>query len=160
MRSSHEEKIYDHTLLLHQVHQWRADGHTIVFTNGCFDLFHPGHLHLLTQASACGDKLIVAINDDNSVAQLKAGRPVIPAFWRIRIVAALGLVDAVTMFDTATPLPLIQSIRPDVLVKGGDYRADEVVGRDVVVSYGGRVALIPLLPGYSTTALIDRLRQG
>ncbi len=144
--------------LVRQVEDWRASGKRIALTNGCFDLLHAGHLALLHEAARCGDALIVAINSDASVQRLKGpGRPLVGERERAAMLAALGCVDAVTVFDEDTPLELLEAVRPDVLVKGQDYGIDEVVGRDLVESGGGRVVLVPLLPGKSTTALLDRI---
>lgn len=143
-----------------QVARWRAAGNRIVLTNGCFDLLHAGHLSLLHQAAQCGDVLILAVNSDASVQRLKGpGRPLIPERERAAMLAALGCVDAVTIFEEDTPLDILRLIRPDVLVKGQDYTIEQVVGRDLVESSGGQVVLVPLLPEKSTTALIDRIAK-
>ncbi len=147
--------------VLARVRRWRAEGRRIVFTNGCFDVLHAGHLSILRFAKAQGDVLIVGINTDASVRRLKgATRPVVPEAERAALVEALGCVDAVALFDEDTPLRLIQELVPDVLVKGADYTLDRVVGRDVVEAAGGRVALAPLLPGHSTSRLIELLTRG
>jgi D-beta-D-heptose 7-phosphate kinase/D-beta-D-heptose 1-phosphate adenosyltransferase len=141
----------------------RQRGERIVFTNGCFDLLHVGHIHYLQHARALGDRLVVGLNDDASVHQLKgAGRPLIPQTERARILAALACVDYVTMFGEPTPLALIKHVRPDVLVKGGDYTPETVVGRAEVEAYGGTVHLAPYVSGVSTTAIVDSIvrRQG
>lgn len=151
-------KTFDRAELVARVNNWRAVGKCIVFTNGCFDLLHAGHLSLLHQAAKCGDKLVLGVNSDASVQRLKGpGRPVVPQHERAAMLAALTCVDAVTIFDEATPLETVQAIRPDILVKGQDYHIEQVIGRDVVESRGGRVVLVPLLPEKSTTALIDRI---
>jgi D-beta-D-heptose 7-phosphate kinase/D-beta-D-heptose 1-phosphate adenosyltransferase len=138
---------------------WRTAGKRIVFTNGCFDLLHAGHLALLHNAAALGDVLVLAINSDASVRGLKgAERPLVPQAERAALLAALSCVDAVTIFDEPTPLATLKRVRPDVLVKGADYQLDNVVGREFVESTGGRVALVPLLPEKSTTALLARIR--
>jgi D-beta-D-heptose 7-phosphate kinase/D-beta-D-heptose 1-phosphate adenosyltransferase len=138
--------------------EWRGHGARVVLTNGCFDLLHPGHLHLITQARARGDRLIVAVNDDASVRRLKGpARPVQPEADRARLLAALAAVDAVVLFPEDTPLAVIDAIRPDILVKGADYRLDAVIGGDLVRARGGTVALVPLLDGFSTTATLGRL---
>jgi D-beta-D-heptose 7-phosphate kinase/D-beta-D-heptose 1-phosphate adenosyltransferase len=134
---------------------WRAAGEIVVFTNGCFDLLHAGHVELLERARAEGDRLIVALNGDASVRRLKgAARPLVPLVDRARVVGALRAVDLVTSFDEDTPETLIAALRPDVLVKGGDYRREEVVGREIVERTGGRVVLVPLVPERSTSALV------
>ncbi len=139
---------------------WReANSGLVVFTNGVFDLLHPGHIDLLTAARALGDRLIVGLNTDASVRRLKGpDRPVRTEAERAYIVAALECVDAVTVFDEDTPLELIEAIRPDVLVKGGDYSPDSIVGRTEVESWGGSVHVIPLTAGHSTTRIIEALR--
>ena len=132
----------------------------LVFTNGCFDLLHRGHVTYLEAARALGDALVVGVNTDASVRRLgKDGdRPLLGQDDRAYVLAALGCVDAVTLFDEDTPLALISELLPDVLVKGGDYAPDQVVGRDVVEEAGGRLELIPFVEGYSTTALLKRMR--
>ncbi len=131
----------------------------VVFTNGCFDLVHPGHVAYLEAARALGDVLVVGVNTDASVRRLKGeGRPLVGEEDRARVLAGLAAVDAVTLFDEDTPAELIAALRPDVLVKGGDYTLDGIVGREVVEADGGTVRVIPFLPGYSTTALVDRIR--
>jgi D-beta-D-heptose 7-phosphate kinase/D-beta-D-heptose 1-phosphate adenosyltransferase len=138
---------------------WRMAGKRIVFTNGCFDLLHAGHLSLLSQAAKLGDVLVLAINSDASVRRLKGSeRPLVPQEDRAAVLAALGFVDAVTIFDEDTPLEVLQSVRPHVLVKGGDYQLEQVVGREFMEATGGRVALVPLTPEKSTSALVERIR--
>jgi D-beta-D-heptose 7-phosphate kinase / D-beta-D-heptose 1-phosphate adenosyltransferase len=139
----------------------RQGGERLVFTNGCFDLLHIGHIQYLQQARALGDRLIVALNDDASVRQLKGpGRPVISQEQRAQIMAALACVDYVTLFSEATPLELITQLRPDILVKGGDYTPETVVGRDVVEAYGGQVCLMPYVSGVSTSAILRHIMAG
>jgi D-beta-D-heptose 7-phosphate kinase/D-beta-D-heptose 1-phosphate adenosyltransferase len=138
----------------------RADGHTVVFTNGVFDLIHVGHLRYLQQARALGDLLIVGLNSDRSVRANKgAGRPITPADERAELLAALSCVDGVVVFDEDTPHDVIAAIQPDVLVKGADWAADAIVGRDIVEARGGRVVRIPTESGHSTTALLERIRR-
>ena len=140
---------------------WREQGRRIVLTNGCFDILHPGHVRLIQRARGEGDKLIVAINSDASTRRLKgAGRPVHAQTARALVMSALSAVDLVLIFDEDTPLAAIEAILPDVLVKGADYAVDEVVGGDVVIAHGGRVVLVPLEPGHSTTAAIDKAVRG
>jgi rfaE bifunctional protein nucleotidyltransferase chain/domain len=140
--------------------QAKARGQKIVFTNGCFDILHRGHLHLLREAKALGDLLIVAVNSDRSVQQIKgSARPVISEAGRAELIAALEMVDYVTLFDGLDPRRLIEEIHPDILVKGGDWRKDQVVGADFVERGGGRVAVIPYLKGFSTTKIIERVRS-
>jgi D-beta-D-heptose 7-phosphate kinase/D-beta-D-heptose 1-phosphate adenosyltransferase len=138
----------------------RREGRTVVFTNGVFDLVHPGHLRYLRAARWEGDALVVAVNSDRSVRAIKgASRPIVPAAERAELVAALDPVDAVLVFDEDTPDLVIRAIRPDVLVKGGDWRIDEIVGRDTVEACGGRVVRAAIAPGHSTTAILERIRN-
>ncbi len=133
-------------------------GVRVVFTNGCFDLLHPGHVDYLERARELGDHLVVGVNSDASVRRLKgARRPVNDEQARTAVLAGLGCVDSVIIFEEDTPLELIRKIRPHVLVKGGDWPIDQIVGRDIVEADGGRVLSIPLLPGYSSTAIIERV---
>jgi D-beta-D-heptose 7-phosphate kinase/D-beta-D-heptose 1-phosphate adenosyltransferase len=137
-----------------------ARGGTVVFTNGVFDLLHPGHVRYLRDARALGDALIVAINSDRSVRANKGkGRPVNPEAERAEVLLALASVDAVTIFDEETPHAVISAIQPDVLVKGADWGPDNIVGRDVVEARGGRVVRMELAQGFSTTALVDKVRR-
>lgn len=140
----------------------QAAGGRVVFTNGVFDLLHPGHVRYLAEARDLGDLLIVGINADASVRRLQKGpdRPINPESERAEVVAALGCVDAVVIFTEDTPHEIVSALQPDVLVKGADWAADAIVGRDVVEARGGRVERIALAPGYSTTALLERLRRG
>lgn len=155
-----DRKIMDRTALLSRFGRPRRG--RLVFTNGCFDLLHRGHVAYLHQARALGDTLVVGINTDASVRRLAKGedRPLIKQMDRAYVLAALQCVDAVTLFDEDTPLELIQALLPDVLVKGGDYAAEDVVGRDVVEGAGGELALIRFVEGYSTTELLKRIRGG
>jgi rfaE bifunctional protein nucleotidyltransferase chain/domain len=138
----------------------RDQGKTVVFTNGVFDLLHVGHLRYLQQARALGDALIVGINSDRSVRAIKGpSRPVTPEHERAEILAALECVDAVVVFDEETPHDLIAALLPDVLVKGADWAADAIVGRDIVEARGGRVVRVPIEPGHSTSAILERIRQ-
>ena len=156
--SQARSKVLSRSALSNRVGEARAHGERVVLTNGCFDLLHTGHLHLLQRARALGDILVVAINDDASVKRLKGqGRPLTPEAQRAEMLAALRFVDYVTLFSESTPLRLIQAVRPDVLVKGGDYTLDQIVGRDVVEGYGGRVEVVPLLPGLSTSNLVEAI---
>jgi D-beta-D-heptose 7-phosphate kinase/D-beta-D-heptose 1-phosphate adenosyltransferase len=134
-------------------------GGTVVFTNGVFDLLHPGHVRYLREARALGDALIVAVNSDNSVRSIKGpGRPVNPERERAEVLLALESVDAAVIFDAETPHAIISAIKPDILVKGADWGPDDIVGRDVVEAHGGRVVRVDLAPGYSTSELIRRVR--
>ena len=141
-------------------HEKRND-RRVVFTNGCFDLLHPGHIRSLELARELGDALIVGLNSDASVRQLKGeGRPVLPERERAEILAALESVDAVVIFDDPTPREVIARLLPDVLVKGGDWPGDQIVGREEVEAAGGRVVSIPVVPGYSTSAILRKIREG
>ena len=138
---------------------WRSEGKRIVFSNGCFDLLHAGHLSLLSHASKLGDVLVLAINSDASVRRLKGPeRPLVPQAERAALLAALTFVDAVTIFEEDTPLAVLQTIKPHVLVKGGDYQPSEVIGRELVEAAGGRVVIVPLTPEKSTSSLVARIR--
>jgi rfaE bifunctional protein nucleotidyltransferase chain/domain len=138
----------------------RAEGRRLVFTNGCFDLLHVGHVRYLRQARALGDALIVAINSDRAVRELKgAGRPVMPAGERAELLAALEAVSYVTVFDELSPRQLIAKLLPDVLVKGGDYALSEIHGREEVEAAGGRVLALPFVEGASTTDIISRIKD-
>ena len=150
-------KRLDRPALVDEVRRRRDAGQSVVFTNGCFDLLHPGHVRLLRQAAALGDYLVVGLNSDASVRRLKGpNRPINPEDARAEVLGALECVDAVTVFDEDTPLELIDAVLPDVLVKGGDYRPEEVVGREEVEAAGGRLVLIPLAEGHSTTQMVLR----
>ena len=152
------EKILDRAQVVERLGPGRS--FRLAFTNGCFDLLHPGHADCLERARRLGDALLVAVNTDRSVRSLGKGegRPLVDQDARARMVAALGCVDWVTLFDEETPEKLIAEVRPDVLVKGGDYSEEEVAGAEVVRGGGGRVVIVPLLPGYSTSALVRRIR--
>ncbi len=155
-----QDRIVSRDALAHKCAAWRATQRGIVFTNGCFDILHHGHLALLAEAASLGHILIVGVNTDASVRGLKGPeRPITQENDRLFQLASLLYVDAVCLFDEPTPLELIQIIKPDVLVKGGDYTIDKIVGADLVTSYGGKVAIIPFVSGYSTTSLIDRIKE-
>ncbi len=146
-------------LILH-VAEHKRNGQRVVFTNGCFDLLHPGHIRGFEQARTLGDVLVVAINSDSSVKFLKGDdRPIIPQDERAEILAALVAVDYVVIFDELTPREIIARALPDILVKGGDWGENEIVGREEVEAAGGRVVSIALEPGYSTTAIIEKIRM-
>jgi len=143
-----------------QVRQWQAEGQKVVFTNGCFDIVHLGHIDYLEKARALGHKLVLGLNTDASVNRLKGPtRPVVNEYARARMMAAFAFVDAVILFDEPTPLALIQTICPDILVKGDDYSLQNIVGADFVLANGGAVKTISLVAGYSTTALIEKIKQ-
>lgn len=152
-----EEKIFLLHDLQKKVKEWQAAGMTVVFTNGCFDLLHVGHVTLIDDARRAGDKLILAINSDASVSALKGpSRPIVNQDARAKVLAGLAAVDAVVVFDEPTPLELMVALQPDVIVKGGDYIADEIVGAAEVRSWGGRVKIVPFVEGFSTTKLIAK----
>jgi D-glycero-beta-D-manno-heptose 1-phosphate adenylyltransferase len=154
------QKIYDRPGLLHQVNRWRLLGKTIAFTNGCFDILHVGHIASLSDAAREADFLIVGLNSDASAKRLKGpGRPVNDQQSRATVIAALLMVDAVTFFDEDTPLELINTIRPDVLVKGGDYTLEQIVGAKEVLSWGGRVVINPIVAGFSTTGILEKINK-
>ena len=153
-------KIYSRDDLRRECNVWRATQKRIVFTNGCFDILHYGHLNLLASAAGMGSVLILGLNTDSSVQRLKGPeRPVTNQQDRAFQAASLLCVDAVCMFDEDTPYELIKAIRPDVLVKGGDYTLDKIVGADFVMQNGGRVEIIPFVSGYSTTSIIGRIKN-
>ena len=155
-----ESKILTREQAIAQAGQWRAERQQIVFTNGCFDIVHLGHIDYLEKSRSLGTRLILALNTDASVSCIKGPlRPVVNEYARARLMAALEFVDAVTLFDESTPLELIELIQPDVLVKGNDYTVATIVGADFVLARGGRVETVDLVPGYSTTALIERIKQ-
>jgi D-beta-D-heptose 7-phosphate kinase/D-beta-D-heptose 1-phosphate adenosyltransferase len=140
---------------------WRAAGERVVFTNGVFDLLHRGHAEYLAEARTLGDRLVVGLNSDASVRRLKgAGRPIVSQEDRAALLGALACVDLVVVFEEDTPARLIEAVRPDVLVKGGDWPVESIVGRELVESYGGRVLSVPLREGHGTSRLVERIRQG
>ena len=154
-------KIYSNEeALKHTLNVWRFTDQKIVFTNGCFDLLHLGHIDYLAKAADLGNRLIVGLNSDASTSNLKGpSRPITDQQSRSAILASLFFVDAVIFFDDATPLKLIQSIKPDILVKGADYSVDQIVGADIVLAKGGEVKTIELLPGYSTTSIESKIKS-
>jgi D-beta-D-heptose 7-phosphate kinase / D-beta-D-heptose 1-phosphate adenosyltransferase len=157
-----KSKIFDTTSGLRQaVAKWREDGMVVGFTNGCFDIIHEGHVEILAEARSHCDRLIVAINSDASVSRLKGPtRPIQSERARAKVISALAFVDAVITFDAETPIDLIADIKPNVLVKGADYKVEEVVGRSIVEANGGRVVLVPLVPDSSTTRIVEKMRVG
>ena len=155
-----QQKIQSQAVATTTVGNWKAAGQTVVFTNGCFDLLHYGHLHYLAAARALGRKLVVGLNSAASVRRLKgAHRPLNDEATRQTALAALQFVDLVVVFDADTPLVLIEALQPDVLVKGGDYTIDTIVGADEVQAYGGQVRVLPFVAGYSTTNLERKIRD-
>ncbi|GAB4208318.1 MAG: D-glycero-beta-D-manno-heptose 1-phosphate adenylyltransferase [Bacteroidia bacterium] len=155
------KKIIDPTELSRVSHRERFFNKKIVFTNGCFDILHPGHVYYLNQAKSLGDVLVVGVNSDDSVRRLNKGaeRPIHPQEERAKVLASLLCVDYVCIFQEDTPLELIKIVKPDVLVKGGDYTIDKIVGADIVLQNGGKVEIIPLLEGYSTTSIVRKLKS-
>lgn len=160
MRAPEEKIVFDWSLLDEQLAEWRRQGQRVGFTNGCFDLLHPGHVKLLAGARAACDRLVVGLNGDASVTRLKgAGRPVQPVGSRAEVLAALEAVDLVVVFDEDTPEKLIARVKPTVLVKGSDYKREDVVGHAIVEAMGGEVILIDIVPGHSTSAMVERTRS-
>jgi rfaE bifunctional protein nucleotidyltransferase chain/domain len=154
------EKIYtDLSKLQKKVEIWKFNNQDVVFTNGCFDILHLGHVDYLEKAAALGKKLIIGVNTDASVRKLEKGkeRPINDEYARMRILAALGFVDAVILFSESTPLKLIEALQPSILVKGNDYSVENIVGADVVLKNGGEVKTIELVEGYSTTKIINSI---
>ena len=158
-RTEHKIVTLDQVIELRK--QWKANGDKVVFTNGCFDILHLGHVDYLEKSSEFGTKMIVAVNSDASVRTLEKGveRPVNVEYARARLIAALGFVSMVIIFGEPTPLELIQSLSPDVLVKGDDYTIETIVGAKEVIAAGGSVKTIALVPDYSTTKIIQKLKQ-
>ena len=155
-----ESKIYSLHELLKRIEFWRTLGDKIVFTNGCFDILHQGHIHLLASCSQLGDRVIVGLNADTSVKELKgSNRPVNNQQSRAILLAATQFVDAVILFEENTPENLIHALKPNVLVKGGDWKKEEIVGSNFVESYGGQVKTVPYLNGFSTTQIIERSKK-
>lgn len=152
------DKILTRAQLLAVLSGWRAAGRRIVFTNGCFDLLHLGHVDYLEKSRLLGEALVVGLNTDASVSCLKPGRPLQDEHSRARILAALAFVDAVVLFGEPTPLELIELVQPDILVKGDDYAIDQIVGHEQVLARGGQVLTVPLVRGYSTSAIVARIR--
>jgi D-glycero-beta-D-manno-heptose 1-phosphate adenylyltransferase len=153
-------KIIDREKLPFMLAYWKFLGKKIVFTNGCFDLLHLGHIDYLSKAADQGDILVVGINTDGSVSRLKGpGRPINPEQARARLMASLFFVSAVVLFDEDTPYELIKTIQPDVLIKGSDYKAEEIVGYDIVMQKGGQVITLDFLEGYSTSGIVEKIRK-
>lgn len=150
-------KILEAEALQHRLAFWRTLGETVVFTNGCFDVLHLGHVHLLQSCRQMGDRVVVGLNSDASVKRLKGpARPVHNQQSRALVLAALEAVDAIVIFDEDTPLRLIETIQPNVLVKGGDWAIENIVGAEIVQQNGGRVVTVPYLDGYSTTGILQQ----
>lgn len=155
-------RLFELVPLVRLCNVWRLKSDRIVFTNGVFDILHRGHVEYLEEAAALGDRLVVGLNSDTSVQRLGKGpdRPLNDQYSRALILAALRCVDAIVIFEQDTPLELVAAIRPDVLVKGGDWKPEQIVGSDVLKAYGGEVRSLKLVDGFSTTALVERIRHG
>ena len=155
-----ESKILSREETKKQVEQWQSEGKKIVFTNGCFDIVHLGHIDYLEKAQALGDKLVLGLNTDASVQRLKGEtRPVVNEYARARMMSAMSFIDAVTLFDEETPKELIEMLCPNILVKGDDYSIENIVGADFVMANGGEVKTISLVKGYSTSAIIQKIKN-
>ena len=155
-----QSKIYTSKEIVFQVNRWKLLSKTVAFTNGCYDILHPGHISSLSDAAREADYLIVGLNSDASAKRLKGeGRPVMDEKSRALMLASLIMVDAVVMFDEDTPLELIELVRPDVLIKGGDYTMEQIVGAKEVMNMGGRVIINPIVKGFSTSGIIDKIRS-
>jgi rfaE bifunctional protein nucleotidyltransferase chain/domain len=160
MNLNFSDNILTKDQLVDQSKKWKETGKKVVFTNGCFDILHRGHLQILTTSASFGDVLVVGINTDASVKRLKGPlRPVNDEAFRSIMLASLRYVDAVVLFDEPTPLSLIEDIMPDVLVKGGDYTVNQIVGAEEVLQNGGKVEIVPIVKGYSTTKLIESIQN-
>lgn len=158
--SQTKEKILNHEEALETITAWKDRGEEVVFTNGCFDILHLGHVDYLEKAKEKGDKLILGLNSDDSVSRLKGeSRPINKVEARARLLAALAFVDAVVTFGEDTPLELISYLKPDVLVKGKDYEVSNIVGADIVMENGGKVETIDLVDGFSTTGIINKINE-
>lgn len=155
METKHKIKPLSHAAA--QVAQWKKEGHKIVFTNGCFDIVHLGHIDYLEKAQALGSKLVLGVNTDSSVNKLKPNRPIINQESRFRLLAALQFIDLVVPFSDDTPQNLIDTLLPDILVKGNDYKIEDIVGGKEVIANGGEVKTIPLVEGYSTSKIIAKI---
>lgn len=154
------DKILSNSKILEKVNEWKIEGKSIVFTNGCFDILHKGHLEILTTSASFGDILVVGINTDNSVKRLKGPlRPINDENFRSTMLASLQYIDAVILFDEETPLNLINTLEPDVLVKGGDYTVEQIVGAETVLQKGGEVKIVPIVKGFSTTKIIETIQK-
>jgi D-beta-D-heptose 7-phosphate kinase/D-beta-D-heptose 1-phosphate adenosyltransferase len=155
-----QHKNFSPKEIVFQVNRWKMLSKTISFTNGCFDILHPGHIASLSDAAGESDFLVVGLNSDSSARRLKgAGRPVMDEISRATILASLIMVDAVVIFEEDTPIELIELVKPDVLVKGGDYSIEQIVGAKEVIASGGRVVINPIVPGFSSTGIIGKIRD-
>ena len=159
--NSIQNKIYTLPDLERQMEKWKSAGDKIVFTNGCFDILHRGHIDVLAKTADLGDKLIIGLNSDSSIRKLKEdNRPIVDEKSRALLLAAFSFVDAIVLFSEQTPLNLIAEIKPDILAKGGDYKITEIVWHEVVQQNGGEVITIPLTEGFSSTNIIDKIQNG
>jgi len=155
-----KSKIFSRNDLKNLVQKWKDENQKVVFTNGCFDIIHLGHVDYLEKARQQGDKLVVGINSDASVRRNKGNsRPIINEESRIRVLASLMFVDAVILFDEDTPLELIELLKPDILIKGNDWSLNKIVGADTVIGNGGKVCTIELVPGFSTSSIVDKIQK-
>jgi rfaE bifunctional protein nucleotidyltransferase chain/domain len=155
-----KSKIIDYSQLDNLIADWKSDNETIVFTNGCFDIIHQGHIDYLAKAADKGSKLIIGVNTDNSVSRIKGpSRPIQDEYSRMMILAAMEFVDALILFDDETPINLINQVIPNILVKGSDYNVEDIVGYETVVNNGGRVETIDFLPGFSTSSIEKRIKD-
>lgn len=153
-------KICSLKMLKKKVVKWKQEGKKIVFTNGCFDLVHRGHIEVLAKTADLGDKLIIGINTDKSIRELKGkNRPIIDEESRLILLSALAFVDAIILFNDPTPISLISVLQPDILAKGGDYKIEDIVGSNIVIENGGQVTLVPLTIGFSTTNILDKISK-
>ena len=153
-------KIYSLDTLTTQVEKWKKSGEQVVFTNGCFDIIHRGHIEVLACTADLGNKLIIGLNSDQSIQKIKGeDRPIIDEQSRAILLAALSFVDAIVLFSEDTPLKLISTLLPDVLAKGGDYEIETIVGHEIVHKNGGKVKLVPFLDGFSSTTIIDKIKN-
>ena len=153
-------KIFSLDDLKNQVNAWKQAGEEVVFTNGCFDIIHRGHIEVLAQTADLGDRLIIGLNSDSSIQKLKGeDRPIIDQQARAILLAALSFVDAVILFPEDTPINLISTLLPDVLAKGGDYEIETIVGHEIVQNNGGQVILVPFVEGFSSTTIIDKIKK-
>ena len=153
-------KIYTLPELVEQSKIWRSIGEKIVFINGCFDLVHRGHVEVLANTADLGDRLIIGLNSDSSIQKLKGeNRPIIDENSRAILLASLQFIDAIVLFSEDTPQKLIETIVPDILAKGGDYKVEEIAGHEVVLENGGSVILVPFIDGFSTTNIVDKIKQ-
>tara|TARA_B110000263_G_scaffold189034_1_gene166676 strand:- start:2997 stop:3491 length:495 start_codon:yes stop_codon:yes gene_type:complete len=155
-----ENKIYTLNQLMIQMKNWKAHKKKVIFSNGCFDLIHLGHIEILARSSDLGDILIVAVNSDKSIKKIKGNkRPILEEESRLKQIAALEFVDVVVLFDEENPYEIIKSLLPNVIVKGGDYCPEDVIGNNLITQSGGEVIIIPLTKGYSTTTIFDKIKN-